>query len=499
MKIEQSPSPQYGKFLNFFKFIFLLKPSLSKEVQTNKLWNYGVAGSFCQNFVLLYILFSDNMWGGKRCGSGRNKTSDKKWNDYKKEGAKRKLTEAEKSSGNLIKMFKQQSERKEAEKEVSSNSVKDVENNKFDNLDKLLDENEGKDEKDAFEKLIDETYGEEDIHVKPGVPEKSCTTELEEGAFTKLKNDIDGEEDIHVKLGDPEISCTTELEEGAFAKLINEIDGEEDIHVKPPGDPGKDEMRNIGQTEEDKIKSIMLISQLPQPLPFFINGCRDADVSGPNYTCAPDTVFSVIEATVLSGIGGELWQDRADPVLGPALDMIRWRLDNNFSWSHQLRDEYWKKLCQLFPAEFLPKGTVTAAVDKAIEYLSNKAPVKVVFSVHCLSCEGDMGWFQWTFEGPLILSTENLKKVPENLSELCLVMISRHLKQLLSPGAERIRCTDCGSWGGRTPSISTSNLLLPSVIMLGFLVKTRVLKLLNVSWKKELSSAVKTSSSLRLL
>ena len=71
------------------------------------------------------------MWGGKRPGSGRNKlTADKKWNDYKKEGAKRKLAEASKSSGNLVKMFKRQSERNGAEKDSSKN-VKDGEKNKF--------------------------------------------------------------------------------------------------------------------------------------------------------------------------------------------------------------------------------------------------------------------------------------------------------------------------------------------------------------------------------
>ena len=85
-----------------------------------------------------------------------------------------------------------------------------------------------------------------------------------------------------------------------------------------------------------------------------------------NYTCAPDTVYSLVEATILSS-EGDVWRDHTDPLLKAAEDLVNWRLEIFFSWTHKAREEFWEKLCQAFPTEMMPKGTVTAALDSAVD------------------------------------------------------------------------------------------------------------------------------------
>ena len=171
--------------------------------------------------------------------------------------------------------------------------------------------------------------------------------------------------------------------------------------------------------------------------------------------------------------GGLIWQDRKDPLLAQAMDMISWRLSNNFAWDHTIRQPFWETLCQLFPAEMLPMGTINAAVDRVFDYLSCKAPIEVVFSGECLHCHQELGWFRYKFEQALGISTCNLKNIPESLAELCLAMIAKQIKRLIGPGAKRIQCFACSSWGIKSENLTFGNLFLPSVVILGFGIQPR--------------------------
>ena len=167
-----------------------------------------------------------------------------------------------------------------------------------------------------------------------------------------------------------------------------------------------------------------------------------------NYTCAPDTLYSLIEAMIVSPEGG-VWRDHPDPILKAAEDLVNWRVKNNFSWTHEAREEFWEKLCEAFPAEMMPKGTVNAAVDTAVDYLSRTVPIKVVVQGSCLNCHIDLGWYKYQFENAVEINTTNLKVVPSSLSDLFLAIISRQMNKLLGPGGRRVQCTSCGSWGAK--------------------------------------------------
>ena len=181
-------------------------------------------------------------------------------------------------------------------------------------------------------------------------------------------------------------------------------------------------------------------------------------------------MYSIIEAVLLSQ-SGFAWSNSGDSLVKAAGDIVQWRLDNEFSWNHEIREQFWSKLCQMFPAEMLPKGTVTAALDAAVDYLARIAPIQVVVSAECFECQNDMGWFVYQCESSLEINTTNLKIVPKCLADLYLAMISRQMRKLLGPGGKRVQCISCGNWGAAVPDITISNLSLPPVVTLGFLVK----------------------------
>ena len=181
-------------------------------------------------------------------------------------------------------------------------------------------------------------------------------------------------------------------------------------------------------------------------------------------------MYSIIECVLLSQ-SGCVWRNSGDSLVKAAGDVVQWRIDNGFSWNHDIREQFWSKLCQMFPAEMLPKGTVTAAIDAAVDYLARIAPVEVVVRAKCFQCQTDMGWFAYQFENSLEINTTNMKIVPDCLAELYLAMISRQMRKLLGPGGKRVKCISCGNWGAAVPDITLSNLHLPPVLMFGFLVR----------------------------
>ena len=186
-------------------------------------------------------------------------------------------------------------------------------------------------------------------------------------------------------------------------------------------------------------------------------------------------MYSIIEAVLLS-TSGQLWRKSPDPLLKAASEIVDWRLKHEFSWTHEVREEFWSILCDLFPGDMTPKGTINAALDSAVDYLSRITPVKVVFKAECLECQEDMGWYKYEFENVLEINTTNLKSVPNSLSDLVLAMIQRQMRKLLGPGGKRAQCQRCSSWGASVSEITTSNLAMPPVLFLGFQVKLRGLQ-----------------------
>ena len=96
-----------------------------------------------------------------------------------------------------------------------------------------------------------------------------------------------------------------------------------------------------------------------------------------NYTCAIDTVYSLVESVMLLP-EGRVWRDNEDLLLQAAEKIVDWRLDNDFAWTHDVREEFWERLCKTFPAEMMAKGTVSAALDSAVDHLSRILLVSIV-------------------------------------------------------------------------------------------------------------------------
>ena len=171
----------------------------------------------------------------------------------------------------------------------------------------------------------------------------------------------------------------------------------------------------------------------PISLPFYTNGTFSSCDGEDNFTCAPDTVYSIIESVLLYN-GMNIWgeeADRNDEIVNLASKMLNHRLANNFECSSELRTPFWDKLCDKFPHSFCPKGTVRATVDDVMNHLSVKDPVEVVFSAKCLQCNCNLGWINYQFEAFITITTSNLKTTSDDLLELLPGVISRHAKLLI--------------------------------------------------------------------
>ena len=58
-----------------------------------------------------------------------------------------------------------------------------------------------------------------------------------------------------------------------------------------------------------------------------------------NYTCAIDTDYSLVESVMLLP-EGRVWRDNEDLLLQAAEKIVDWRLDNDFAWTHDAREEF---------------------------------------------------------------------------------------------------------------------------------------------------------------
>ena len=168
--------------------------------------------------------------------------------------------------------------------------------------------------------------------------------------------------------------------------------------------------------------------KFPLVMPFFANGIFLAQGED-NYTCAPDTVYSIVEAILLSKAGHCL--DTEDEVLASANDILLFRLNNNFQCSNDHRSIFWDKLCEKFPSSFCPRGTIRATVDDTMDYLSMKNPVEVVFRAECDSCKNDLGWLKYKYEGAVTITASNIQRASNNIVDLLPAVIFRHARQMI--------------------------------------------------------------------
>ena len=283
-------------------------------------------------------------WGGKRKGAGRGKDSDRDWNKYKDDAKKKKLSDASKSSGDIKKMFFKQSEKKQVVKEerfvekpleglkvlenILIKSEPDVNTDSVDIVNKIVDNAE------LFFATCKEVKSALDAHLatdEEGNTATNPTIQNENLVAEEINLDLQGDNVGLMKAENAE----SHHEKADLDEFITNTVGGDDLDNSMLG---SEVLEDFSRTNVLKIQGL-----LPSPLPYLVNGCFDPCVHGSNYTCAPDTIYSVIEAVVLSD-GGEIWQDKRDQLLVSALDMVKWRLDNNFSSCHELRKVFWETL-----------------------------------------------------------------------------------------------------------------------------------------------------------
>ena len=430
------------------------------------------------------------MWSGRRKKPGSEGQRD--WNKYKKDSKKRKLKEASKDSVNIKKMFADYNNKmtcKDSGETVEITAAQEVEKNVFqrkeydknNNDDSTLDSTFQADSINSFlqHSNIGHTF-QDDSQSSSDLPvgEDAEWREDESVPITwKVKEFLTkaGQKLEHIQsptgIFFPSRKGAVEWmrEQGNWSNEDIEL-MQSKLKIRWTEDEsfGLDNngIKYDNEQEEEEAVSSMPPVTIPSPLPFFINGCHDVAAAGKgktNFTCAPDTIYSLVEAVLLAE-GGLAWHDCKDPIIVQATKLLKWRLQNNFSWNHRAREPFWEALCQHFPAEFLPKGTINAALDKAVDHIASKSQIEVIFNAKCLRCEQDLGWFKYRYEQPLLVSTVNLESVPGTLAELCLVLISRQAQHLLGSGGKRVQCFKCLNWGAKTQTISNLNLMLPTVI-----------------------------------
>ena len=74
--------------------------------------------------------------------------------------------------------------------------------------------------------------------------------------------------------------------------------------------------------------------------------------------------YSILEAVLMSE-AGKCWKDDGVKLTAIARKVLKYRIDNQFAWSHELREDFWDELCNLFPSDMLPKGRGDAYIESS--------------------------------------------------------------------------------------------------------------------------------------
>ena len=158
--------------------------------------------------------------------------------------------------------------------------------------------------------------------------------------------------------------------------------------------------KKIRTIKEDNIESVQINAESldsilahykyllkKDKLPFFLNGCKadiSEKVSVDNFTCAVDSLYAIGEAVLLSYNEKEVnAKVETSPLLIEISKVLKWRLKNDFSWNHSLRNPLWNMIASSHPYAFEPLGKITASGEPAIIDLANLWPTTVVADIVC--------------------------------------------------------------------------------------------------------------------
>ena len=258
---------------------------------------------------------------------------------------------------------------------------------------------------------------------------------------------------------------------GSVKRKIDDIGGG---YVK--GDETEHEDKNDEVGDEKLLKrSHQLALQnyefSGQALPYFQNGClaMGKDKKAKEYfTCAIDSIEVLLETLLLSSMGGKLIE-RNCPIIKAVTDILTWRCENQFQWSHPLREQYWDLLCTSFPDSFTPKGTIRATVEETLNYINEADKLTVQSEASCRECKTIIGIYKYSLDQVVFLcQSKKLKSMEEyTLTEILESSIFSTMADALRL---KVKCTLCpGSRGCGVLSednMAAATVNLPNVLLL---------------------------------
>ena len=254
----------------------------------------------------------------------------------------------------------------------------------------------------------------------------------------------------------------------------------EDMELENSKEPESNEKENM-ETKIDENSLVQLLNEnkdifKDNKLMYFQNGCfasREERKSESNYTCAIDSLISLGETILISGNFKSV-AEKIDfcPLLKEIHSVLQWRLQNNYSWSHRLRNSTWDMLAAAFPQAFTPLGKVTATVEPPVLEIGRLWPVMVIVDAFCSECNHPLGQYSYQLEDPILLSSPkngSLRNKNYTLSELFKNRLDKHVNTVLR---HKVICNNGGCRGlARHGGIGVDNMKLPSFLFLNFILE----------------------------
>ena len=187
----------------------------------------------------------------------------------------------------------------------------------------------------------------------------------------------------------------------------------DDSCIIPPDDPP--DANNNDEQDGNWLPNVIELKKRfleGQKLAFFHNGCfarREERLSqtNSNYTCAIDTIIALGEAILLSGNDNSVAHAISfSPLLLEIKLVLVWRLENEFKWTHTLRNDVWKLLATYFSVAICPIGKVTAVIEPGVKEIEKLWYLEVVIEAVCseAGCGISLGRFRVVSE-ELVLSS----------------------------------------------------------------------------------------------
>ena len=290
----------------------------------------------------------------------------------------------------------------------------------------------------------------------------------------KTENDIDKEDVVEQQSdqdkteNDIDKDDVVEQQSDIYDSCMKSPDDQMDANNNDDENKNRNRLPNITDLKKSVLEG--------QNLAFFHNGCfaskkERLSQTGSNYTCAIDAIIALGEALLLSG---------NDNSIAHAIDfslllleiksVLVWRLENDFKWTHSLRNKVWELLATYFPAAICPIGKVTAVIEPGVQEIEKLWYLEVIVETKCseAGCDKYLGRFRVVSE-QLVLSSPmkgELKDKDYTLSELFLNTFSNHVNNILR---HKVRCSkrECAGLAMHT-GILPENLKVPPFLFFNF-------------------------------